>query len=138
MLINSLIIRSEICRQFQIVKKNHSSTRLIFNSFLFSEILSIDECMWHELAVTLGYNRYEIQNLFSESSEPINEILAHYLSRGGDEDEFSNAMYKVAQLFKILPVRESKESQDNKRIEMQRSSLSHRSNFGENVFHIGY
>ena len=138
MLINSLIIRSEICRQFQIVKKNHSSTRLIFNSFLFSEILSIDECMWHELAVTLGYNRYEIQNLFSESSEPINEILAHYLSRGGDEDEFSNAMYKVAQLFKILPVRESKESQDNKRIEMQRSSLSHRSNFGENVFDIGY
>ena len=138
MLINSLIIRSEICRQFQIVKKNHSYTRLIFNSFLFSEILSIDECMWHELAVTLGYNRYEIQNLFSESSEPINEILAHYLSRGGDEDEFSNAMYKVAQLFKILPVRESKESQDNKRIEMQRISLSHRSNFGENVFHIGY
>ena len=105
---------------------------------MFSEILSIDECMWHELAVTLGYNRYEIQNLFSESSEPINEILAHYLSRGGDEDEFSNAMYKVAQLFKILPVRESKESQDNKRIEMQRISLSHRSNFGENVFHIGY
>ena len=86
--------------------------------------------MWHELAVTLGYNRYEIQNLFSESTEPINEILAHYLSRGGDEDEFSNGMYKVAQLFKILPMREIKENQD-KRIEMQSSRLSHRSNFGE-------
>lgn len=84
-------------------------------------MLSIDDHMWRELALALGYNRLEIQTKFSAQLEPIHEMLADFMSRGGTPDEFTSAMYKVARMFKLVPLNEIRENQENRRLEaMQR------------------
>ena len=83
--------------------------------------MSIDDNLWRELALTLGYNRSEAETKFSAQLEPLQEMLADFMSRDGSPDEFMNAMYKVARTFKLIPVDEMRENVHNQRLERSRT-----------------
>jgi len=98
-------------------------------------ILSINGSMCQELALALGYNRVEMQTKFTHNpsvEDPLQEMLADFMSRGGQADEFTNAMYRVARTFKLLPLNEIKENQQNRHMEIQRE-LQTKSMTGDEV-----
>ena len=78
-------------------------------------LLAIEE-RWKELAIALGYTRNEVNKIFS-AENPIEQILAHFLSRGGDENDFIRAMFDVARRMKLIPLDQMMENRENRRME---------------------
>lgn len=78
-------------------------------------LLSIDN-RWKELAKALGYTSNEINTKFSPEN-PIEEILTDFMSRGGDDRQFIQALYEVARRLKLIPYDQMMENRENRRME---------------------
>ena len=82
---------------------------------LIAASLSIEE-RWKELAITLGYTRNEINMKFSNDN-PIEQILTDFMSRGGDDNDFIQAIYEVGRRLKLIPYDQIMENRENRRME---------------------
>ena len=85
-------------------------------SITFLGLLNIED-RWKELGLSLGYTRSEVNRKFTDADNPIGAIQCDFIARGGETRVFTEAMYKVSRMYKLIPYDQMMENRENKQIE---------------------
>ncbi len=67
--------------------------------------------------MSLGYTRSEVNRKFTDADNPIGAIQCDFIARGGETRMFTEAMYQVSRMYKLMPYDQMMENRENKQIE---------------------